>query len=722
MADLQKVDTGLFVAWRAYQESHDKDSEDGISISLRFEGELTSIEALGFKTHMVLGNQALGVVRFKDIEALDAHPAVLWMAAGQAPQARLDTAVKDIKARASSLDSGGVPVGGLWHALDTNGDFKNLPEATGKDVFVGIIDTGIDYKHPMFMSDMGPPKKKTRIFRIWDQGLTPAVVAEGPDKKYLVSPHTYGVEYKQAEIESALNGGAAINHKDCIGHGTHVAGIAAGGTKFHTPGGNAKFVGVAPEASIIAVKLLDVPDSIRYKLETGFGDEVGSLTRLTDAVVYCFEIAKEQNKPVVINMSFGDTSKPGDGLDETASFFDFMMDPSRPVGGLLAYPKGNVLVMAAGNEGDPKDRQTAQIVVPSSGNTPDIGEITVPLELKDTRAGEKDRWIRCDKRLFKPPVGVHFWYRRATPFDSVKFALRLPDPAVFSGDMHIGGNFSGGFVDKAGATRKIIPVAIAPNVHKVFVRHETNPEVFHPKGVVLRRHRVHFWVEPKETSGDISYLSGIYEMRIKAPAGTVIFVMCDRQFWARDHGVTFEIAKTMRDVTQPLHSGIILTNESSVTDTLGQHVITVAAYDDKDGGGPDRGEIAAFSSRGPLRDFSNPPEGPIADKPDIAAPGVNIKSAESFNSEPPPTPTPRTPSWDAGIRFVEFDGTSMAAPMVTGVIALLLDKKKDMDINDVRTHLSAVARGAVKPSTAPDSKNAYGSGRVDALESHKRIT
>lgn len=302
----------------------------------------------------LITNQALGVVRFKDIEALDAHPGVLWMAAGQAPQARLDTAVKDIKARASSLDSGGVPVGGLWHAVESNGDFKNLPDATGKDVFVGIIDTGIDYKHPMFMSDMGPPKKKSRIFRIWDQGLTPAVVAEGPDKKYLVSPNTYGVEYKQVEIESALNGGAAINHKDCIGHGTHVAGIAAGGTKFHKPGGDAKFVGVAPEASIIAVKLLDVPDSIRYKLETGFGDEVGSLTRLTDAVVYCFEIAKEANKPVVINMSFGDSSKPGDGLDETASFFDFMMDPSRPAGGLLAYPKGNVLVMAAGNEGDQK--------------------------------------------------------------------------------------------------------------------------------------------------------------------------------------------------------------------------------------------------------------------------------------------------------------------------------------------------------------------------------
>ena len=51
----------------------------------------------------------------------------------------------------------------------------------------------------------------------------------------------------------------------------------------------------------------------------------------------------------------------------------------------------------------------------------------------------------------------------------------------------------------------------------------------------------------------------------------------------------------------------------------------------------------------------------------------------------------------------------------------MLDKKADMDINDVRTHLNAVARAAVKPSTAPDSVNAYGSGMIDALESHKRL-
>ena len=712
MADLQKVDTGLFMAWQAYQESHDKDPEDGISISLRFEGDLQSIEALGFETRTVLGNTALGIIRFKDIEALDAHPGVVWMAAGQAPRAHLDTAVSDIKARASA-PIGGPPVDGLWHAEVVGGAFTNVVDATGKDVFVGVIDTGIDYKHPMFMSTMGPPRK-TRIFRIWDQGLSPAALAECPDPALLASnPDTYGVEYKQAEIDAALHLGPAINHKDCIGHGTHVAGIAAGGTKFFTPGGDAKFVGVAPEASIIAVKLLDTPNSIRYRKAAGFGVEVSHAMRFRDAVLYCLRLAKAEGKPIVINMSFGNSSEPGDGLDEDAAFMDELMDPIFPESS-FSFPKKAVLVKAAGNDGDPVDRQTARIEVPASG------QITVPVQLKDTKGATKTRWKECAQTIHKPPVGVDFWYRRATPFDSVKFALRLPDQTSFSGDMPIGGNLDRGFVPKVGPPPSVALVAATTNVHKARVRHEGNPPVNHPTGLTpLRRHKVAFWVEPKESGGTVSYHPGIYEIRIKAPAGTVIYAMCDRQFWARGLEVTFEIATTMMDgVTLP-DPGIIVTNESSATDAGGRHIITVAAYDDKEGvAGPDKGEIAAFSSRGPLRDFSNPPLGPIAVKPDIAAPGVKITSAEGFDTE---ALLPRVPPWHDGIRFKAFRGTSMAAPMVAGVIALMLDKKADMDINEVRTHLNAVARAAVKPSTAPDSVNAYGSGMVDALESHKRL-
>src|SRR4029079_18310576 len=108
----------------------------------------------------------------------------------------------------------------------------------------------------MFMSQL-TPTKKTRIKRIWDQGLVPASITECPAQSLLLPRGRYGVECDDTKIETAINAGPLLPHRDCEGHGTHVAGIAAGGTVFG-PGGDASKVGVAPKADIIAVKVLDV--------------------------------------------------------------------------------------------------------------------------------------------------------------------------------------------------------------------------------------------------------------------------------------------------------------------------------------------------------------------------------------------------------------------------------------------------------------------------------
>ena len=714
MADLEKIDMGLFMALRAYEENPHKNPDDGISISLRFEGDLQSIEALGFDTHMVMGDTALGEVKFKDVETIAAHPGVLWMSAGERPRAYLDTAVSDIKARATAPVTAPPPVDGLWHVDKTTGVLTNIPDGTGKDVIVAIIDTGIDYKHPMFMSDLGPPKK-TRILSIWDQGLRPTVSrAQCPDVALLASKETYGIEYDSKKIEDDLNGVAAIAHKDCIGHGTHVAGIAAGGPKFF-PSADASCVGVAPEATIIAVKLLDNPDPINYRLVGGFGAVVGADMLFKDAVFYCLRKAKLAGKPVVINMSFGNNAEPGDGLDEGAEFMDKVMDPGHAEGP-ENFPKRAIIVKAAGNDGDPVDHQTARIVIPGAVGDP-IAEVIVPFELKDTRGGLKTRWQRCLQRDFLPPIGVDFWYRRASPFDSVNFALRLPFQPAFSGDMPVGGNLFQGFVLKVGPPPSIAFVVPTTSVYTAFVRHMGNAAVKDPRGGPdIRRHRVVFRVDAKTSVGSIDYPVGVYEMRIKAPPTTEIFAMCDRQHWARAKEVTFEVRDKRADGT-PIDPAIIQINNSfSAVDTGGKHVITVAAYDDKDGvAGPDKGEIAEFSSRGPLRDFSNGAAGPIAVKPDIAAPGVKIKSAQGIDTEV----LVRGLHFLDGDRYIEFRGTSMAAPMVAGVVALMLDKNPDLNTDDVRSHLIAAARAAVKPSASPGKEEAYGNGMIDALESYK---
>lgn len=716
----EKLDSGLSTAYRAWQAENDpRDIDAGVSVTLSYQGDLSAIEALGFETHMVSGAVALGVVRFKDIPNLVAHPGVLWLAAGRRKTVDLDNAVPDINARSDTL-SGGTPSGGaLWHADVTSGTLTNLPNASGEDVIVAIIDTGIDYKHPMFMSQL-TPRKETRILRIWDQGLPPTNVADCPPVSLLASANTYGVEYDDNDIEDDINNVTPILHRDCDGHGTHCAGIAAGGTTFPlTPTrGDASKVGVAPKASIIAVKYLDVPETIRFRRpDNTDGDIVESTPRLLDAVVYCLRTARDiLDKPVVISISLGDSSKPGDGLDEEAVFIDGLVDPAA-ASGPNNFPTGAIIVKSAGNNGDISERRTAKILVPAAG------QIVVPLELVDTRGTEYQSWERCLKQPFKPRVSAHFWYRAPASAASVQFAIRLPNDSVFGSNVSNGADLEFGFIPITGPPASVVGAVASTSVHRAGLESDLVGPVTHPTGASIQRHYMRFFVRPKESSGAVTYYPGIYELRITAPAGTLFHMLCPPQSWGPGLRVRFRLSNTMQNGTaRPGLPSINLTEESCSVDSLGQHVITVTAYDDQNRGGAvaTRGRIAALSSRGPLRDFSDPaaPLSAIVAKPDIAAPGVGIISAAGIDTEPPPPPAVRPPTFSQGIRFVSKQGTSMATPMIAGVIALMLDKKRDLNITEARTALFAAPRSAVNPSAAPASTNAYGRGRVDASTSH----
>ena len=701
----EKLDTALRSALVAWEQT--QDPEAGISVSLRFEGDLAAIEALGFETAMVSFDTALGVVRFKDIPALTAHPSVLWIAAGRPRTANLDSAARDIRARASAPITG-APVNGLWHATGPT-NFTHVANGSGEDVIVAIIDTGIDYKHPMFLSQLSP--QTTRILKIWDQGLTPVAFAECPNVVRLASANTYGVEYDKNEIEADLRGGTPILHKDCHGHGTHCAGIAAGGPIFPS-GGNANVLGIAPKASLIVVKLVDTPDHIFYRLPSNTaGPEVGWDLRFHDAVLYCLRTARDEfHKPVVISMSLGVSSAPGDGLDDNARLLDRLVDPTAAAGP-NNFPKGAIIVKSAGNEGDPAENRTARIIVPGAGR------ITIPFRLIDTRQGLQTRWTECAQRQFKPAIGIHFWYRAPAVPLSVQFKLRVPPNGAFGSSVSGGASTEIGYNVLPGPSSSVVAVAPSSAAHRAGISSETPAALPHPDGGSVHRHYMNVFVKPKEALG-IIYNLGIYEVEISAPPGTEFFALCDKESWARRMEVRFSVSTTMRNGSAAPGPPHLVPNVGSLVDSFGRNVITVAAYDDKNGAaGPTQGEIAAFSSRGPLRNFSVPPN-PVrvlAPKPDIAAPGVQIMSAEGIDTE---VLTIRGPAFFSGRRFVEHDGTSMSTPMVAGVIALMLDKKSDLNITEARAALFAGPRAAVNPSSAPDSTNAYGRGRVNAMTSH----
>ncbi|WP_051540246.1 S8 family peptidase [Clostridium ihumii] len=175
---------------------------------------------------------------------------------------------------------------------------------TGLGVVIGFIDSGIDYMHPAFTNADGT----TRIDYIYDLSI--------------------GKVYDSNQINEALKSNdpqSIVEHVDKVGHGTHVAGIAAAGGRI--PKEN---YGVAPEASIIMVKLT----------REGEGTFTKS-SQVMRAIRFLLDKFRELKKPLVINLSFS----TNDGAHNGGTLFEQYIS-------VISALERISFVCAAGNEGD----------------------------------------------------------------------------------------------------------------------------------------------------------------------------------------------------------------------------------------------------------------------------------------------------------------------------------------------------------------------------------
>ncbi len=136
---------------------------------------------------------------------------------------------------------------------------------TGKGVVVGFFDGGINFHHLDFRDPDDPGK--SRILSIWV-----------PVDRDEFSGRISDTEWTREQIEAALKGGPDQPPEDG-GHGTHVAGTAAG-----NGAGTGSHAGMAPEADIIMV-------------------QVGLGVSYLEAADYIYRKAGEQDMPAVVSQS-----------------------------------------------------------------------------------------------------------------------------------------------------------------------------------------------------------------------------------------------------------------------------------------------------------------------------------------------------------------------------------------------------------------------------------
>ena len=253
---------------------------------------------------------------------------------------------------------------------------------TGAGVLVGIVDTGIDASHPGFQAN-----GQTRIVRYVDQ--------------------TTGASYTSAQI----NSGAAAASPDEDGHGTHVAGIAAGG------GGGLpvqRYAGVAPGADLAIVKTtFDTAD-------------------IAAGIATIFDLAGERNQPCVVNLSLGGHFGGHDG----SSLIERVIDE-------LCEPPGRAVVVSAGNEGGSRLHAGTRLPFGAAEPARWVADLELaPRVIQGTLMGllwvsvwtqhEDDLTVTLrspNGELFRPPQGGHQEAERT------KFAVDVSHTvAPYSGD------------------------------------------------------------------------------------------------------------------------------------------------------------------------------------------------------------------------------------------------------------------------------------------------
>ena len=563
--------------------------EGRVEVLVRCSGDAVDrLADLGFETWSVLGGAnpvASGTVPLLALPALAELEGVRQIEASRPLETDLDRSLEE--SRVDRLH-------------------RATPALRGRGVVMGIVDSGIDFTHAAFRNADG----SSRILHLWDQGAQPEDGGEVP----------FGREFDRRTLDEALADEAAggdpfdrVPHRDTGGHGTHVAGIAAG-----SGGAGGEPEGVAPDADLIVV----IPS-------TGGGGTLARSVRVFEAFRYLVDRAA--GRPLVINQSQG--MNGGGHSGETV--LETGLDE-------LARRPGVVIVKSAGNEQQQRIHAGGQI---------GPGEAVV-LRLE----------VESGNRF---PDFLELWHDGE---DSIAVAVEPPgsDPlpfaptGVFAEQKTLAGNLveieSDLDADDTGDSRAtlILSRGSAPVIQPGTWR-------LHLRGDRVVNGRFDVWIERTFRSGPFAGEQTRFQRRSNNPTRTI---------------------STPGTARRIVTVGSYVSRASSSSAALGQ--------------------ISMFSSRGPTRYGLR--------KPELVAPGESIEAARS-----------RDATSGSGTRILK-SGTSMAAPHVAGVAALVLEVRPELTCEQVKQILMATTRRNGAAGAAPD--DTWGSGRLDgeaALELARRI-
>jgi hypothetical protein len=211
---------------------------------------------------------------------------------------------------------------------------------SGKEVLVGFIDTGIDYRNTAFIKSDGT----SRILSIWDQTIESTNYPEG---------FFYGTQYGNDQINTALTAAdplAIVPSIDEIGHGTILAGIAGG-----NPNASYGFSGVAVDINIAMVKLKPAKNYLKEFFLIPPQSICFQENDIINGVTYLNQLANQLKKPLVLCLGIGTSQSDHTGNRALSRYLSSMGE----------LP-GRGIVVSAGNESNRGSHYYGDIKPPNS--------------------------------------------------------------------------------------------------------------------------------------------------------------------------------------------------------------------------------------------------------------------------------------------------------------------------------------------------------------------
>jgi len=513
--------------------------------------------------------------------------------------------------------------GNSFDYLSATLPLKNLEDVAKLEAVLAIEPS---YKNQQFVNDC---VTDSRAVDVWQGNLNDPLSHYVTGKGVFVGiidgePNRRHITFQDENSQSRFNEFPLVFPD---GHGTHVAGIAAG--KGDASG---NYRGVAFESD-----LLWYPHS----------------TFIDVAEIVDKMILDSGNQPLVINYSGGTVFGPRDGTTVIEECLDDIL-------------VGNKIMVCAASNNSTRNMTESRTfmhyggLVP--GNVVDFLEIEVknvgipmPIEIWYPDTLSFDVMVSGNNNLYE------FWSEKISPGVYAHVTLPLDTYNPYSDDY-------------------IAVVNSAINKY----REDYEPANNSPSRVISIQYN----------SADESFEQGNYKIRlfpqIQNRGGRIDAYVCLN--WGDKGG--FLIGDDYQTINTPAWA---------------HKVITVAASDkERDGG-----EIAYYSSLGPSR--SDPDD--ISSKPDITSVGGTGKSKESAI---------RSASHDSEVLFENYNvGTSMAAPVVTGAIALLMQCFPDLDAVQVKEILkhsaSPIPNGHTQETLTLEERKYWGAGKLNILEVFKSM-